>query len=170
MVIYRIMPKVYRKKTVLEIALSPFISAVGRMPTPKELSRSLGGDPSGWGRILKGQQKIAGEYHARLKLLDGGTVNISFKRQAAEASEKYAGKTRKGRIAPHVKNIFNDMYRFCKDQIIKERMSGINFEDSYEQWDFYRNQEIGVYDEGAHYPRTEYEEQALERDFIDSLT
>jgi len=80
--------KRYRRKTDLEIALSPIVSSAGHMPTPKEMNRLIGGDPSDWGRIFRGQQQISGEYRARLKMLKEGADSARFVLQAAEASKK----------------------------------------------------------------------------------
>jgi hypothetical protein len=160
--------KRYRKRTDLEIALSPVISSFGRMPTPKELSRDLGGDPSDWGRILKGQQKISGEYHARLKLLKHGINDAWFELRAAEASKKYGERTRKGRIAPHTKHIFNDLSNFNVHNIIEKRMSDMEFKDSYDEYGFYLETGIELYS-SEYEPKTYTEQRRLETSFIGSL-
>jgi len=161
--------KRYRKKTELEIALSPIISRLGRMPTPKEVGRYLGGDLSHWGRILKGQQKIRGEYHARLKLLKEGVDNAQFKLQAAEKNKKYGERTRKGRLVPHTDHIFYDLYEFNKNKIIMSKMEDHYFEDAYDAFLFYREQEIDIYNEGGEFPKTYFEEQTIRRDFLNDL-
>jgi hypothetical protein len=158
--------KRYRKKTELEIALWPIISSLGRMPTPKELNRILGGDLSDWGRILKGQQKISGEYHARLELLKGGVDGAQFELRAAEASKKYGERTRKGRIVPHTKNIYNDVNNFHVEQLFNNEMSDVDFEDSYDKYMAYREFTYDLYQSGDLLQKTFFEEQTIRRDFL----
>ena len=162
--------KCYRKKTELEIALWPIISSLGRMPTPGEMNRYLGGDKSHWGRILKGQQKIAGEYHARLKLLKEGIDNAQFVLRVAETSTKYGERTRKGRLVPHTKNIYNDINNFHVEQLFNNETRDVNFDDSYDEYMAYRDFQFDLYQEG-HFslPRTYFEEQAIRKDFLNSL-
>ena len=160
----------YRKKTDLEIALSPVVSGLGHMPTPKEMSRLIGGDPRDWGRIFKGQQNLSGEYHARLELLKkDGIDTAQFEFQAAEKSKKYGGRTRKGRIVPHTRHIFDDLYEFNINRILDNRMSARTFEDTYDGYIFYSQEEMDIYAHGEQYPRTYFEEQTLRRDFINDL-
>jgi hypothetical protein len=102
--------------------------------------------------------------------MDGGISNVLFIRQVTDVSKKYAEKTRKGRIVPHVKDVYLDMYNFRINQMIEERMNGIYFKDSYDEYAFYRDQGIEICHNWDQYPRTEYEELVLERDFINSLT
>lgn len=167
--------KRYRKKTDLEIALSPVIEG-GRRPTAKEMSRLIGGDPSDWGRILKGQQKLSGEYHARLKLLKNGVDNAQFELQVAEASKKYGERTRKGRIVPHTRNIFNDLNKFEDEleteKIIEDRMCGIRFENSYDEYLACRDIGMDLLNEEPRYsiPKDYFQERALRRDFLESLS
>jgi hypothetical protein len=164
------MPKVYRKKTDLEIALSPFISAVGRMPTPKEMSRSVGGDPSGWGRILKGQQRISGEYHARLKLLErSGIDNAQFELRAAGANKKYGERTRKGRIVPHTKNIYLDVNEFHIRQIAERKVNSMLLDDGHDYYNDYISYCEYLYESGDGFPQNYFEEQKIRRDFIYDL-
>jgi len=139
------------------------------MPAPKEMSRLIGGDPSDWGRIFKGQQKISGEYHARLKLLKNGIDTAQFELQAAEKSKKYGERTRKGRIVPHTKHIFNDMYNYNLEKMTLEQIKGRNFIDEYHQYECYMEtgQYIDAY--GEQYPRTYFEEQTIRRDFLNDL-
>jgi hypothetical protein len=162
--------KRYRKKTDLEIALSPIISSFGRIPTPKELGRILGGDRADWGRIIKGQQKISGEYHARLKLLKDGIDDAQFQLQAAKRSREYGGCSRKGRLVPHTNYVFNDLDNFDTNSIIESRAGKIHFEDAYDYYDFCRNQEADIYMGGYQHPRDYFEEQTLRRVFINSLS
>jgi hypothetical protein len=161
--------KRYRKKTDLEIALSPIVSSLGRMPTSKELNRILGGAPSDWGRILKGQQKISGEYHARLKLLKDGIDDAQFKLRAAEKSKKYSERTRRCRLVPHKKTVYNDMYSFQAERIIERKMSGMLFEDTYEGYTVYCDLAFDLYQSGDCFPQTYFEEQILRRDFLNDL-
>jgi hypothetical protein len=160
--------KRYRKKTDLEKALSPIISSFGRMPTPKEVGHILGGDLSDWGRILKGQQKISGEYHARLKALKNGIDDAQFELRAAEASKKYGERTRKGRIVPHTKKIFNDLNNFNVNNIIEKKMEEMEFEDSYAEYGFYREAGLVIYS-SEYEPKIYTEQKELEASFIGSL-
>jgi hypothetical protein len=116
------MPVKFRRKTELEIALLPIVSSLGRIPTPRDMSRILGGAPSDWGRILKEQQKISGEYHARLKLLKNGIDSAQLELRAAARSKKYGELTRKNRIVPHGKYVLQDMYYFNLEKKTQEIM------------------------------------------------
>jgi hypothetical protein len=166
------MPVKFRRKTDLEIALAPLVRAFGRMPTPKETSSYIGGDPSDWGRIFQGQQKISGEYHARLKVLkNDGFDDAQFELQAAEASRKYGGRTRKGRLIPYTKRIFGDLEAFNTNKIIESRAESKHFEDEYDYYCFYCNQEMMIdMMEESRYPRDFFEEQTLRRGFVNSLS
>jgi hypothetical protein len=93
-----------------------------------------------------------------------------FQLQVAERSEKHGSRSRKGRIVPHTKNAFNDMYDFQARRIIERKMSGMLFEDSYDYYSFCRDQEADIYMGGYQYPRNYFEEQTLRRDFIESLS
>jgi hypothetical protein len=54
--------------TMLNMALERVRSELGREVTPKDLAYYIGGEPSQWGRILKGAT-IRSDYLYRLKLL-----------------------------------------------------------------------------------------------------
>jgi hypothetical protein len=145
----------------------------GHLPSPVELNLVIGGDPVDWGRILRGQQKIAGEYHARLKRIkDAGLENASLELSAAVKNKQYGERTRKGRIVPHSKNVFKDMYNYNLEKMTQEAMKKMcgGFEDEYDQYIRYieKGQEIEMY--GFHYPRDYFEEQTLRREFINSLS
>jgi hypothetical protein len=55
--------------TVLKAALERCRSDLGREVTPKDLAYYIGGEPSQWGRILKGAT-IRSDYAHRVKLID----------------------------------------------------------------------------------------------------
>jgi hypothetical protein len=149
---------------------------LGYIPAPKEITLLIGGDPSNWGRILKGQQKISGEYHARLKRVkDVGLENARLELIAAAKNQKYGERTRKGRIVPHAKNVFKDMYSFNLEKmtqgIINERLlKGRYCQDEYDQYIWYMEigQELEMH--GYQYPRDDFEEQKLRKEFIESLS
>jgi hypothetical protein len=80
----------FRRKSDLDVALYPIIKELGYKPVAKELSLLLGGHAADWGRILKGQQKIAGEYHARLKRVkDVGFENAQIEFAADIMKRKF---------------------------------------------------------------------------------
>jgi hypothetical protein len=167
------MPVKFRRKSDLDIALTPIIEELGHNPTPTELSLLLGGDPADWGRILRGQQKIAGEYHARLKLVkDAGFENARLELAAAARSKKYGERTRKGRIVPHPKNVLKDMYGFNLEKMTLEitgkKTRGYEYE--YDYYSCYLSTGEDIYVNGLHIPKDISEEQTLRRDFIKSLS
>lgn len=151
--------------------LFPIIKELGRMPTAIELSNSLGGDPSGWGRILKEQCKPSGEYHARLKLLRDGIGDAQFKLQIAKTSKKYGERNRKGKLVPHAKDIHGDMNNFYKDQIIYKKLNNVSFEDQYDYYVAYceEDQMMMMYEDRL-LSRDIFEEQKLREDFKESLS
>jgi hypothetical protein len=145
----------------------------GYLPSPMELNLVIGGDPADWGRILRGQQKIAGEYYARLKRIkDAGLENASLELSAAVKHKQYGERTRKGRIVPHSKNVVKDMYNYNLEKMTQKAMEKMcrGFEDEYDQYIWYmeEGQKIEAY--GLHYPRDDFEEQTLRREFINSLS
>jgi hypothetical protein len=58
----------YDNSTMLNVTLERVRSELGREVTPKDLAYYIGGEPSQWGRILKGAT-IRSDYLYRLKLL-----------------------------------------------------------------------------------------------------
>ena len=150
--------------------MSVMVRELGHMPSAQELSHILGSDPSGWGRILKGQCKSSGEYHAKLqRVKEVGLKNAGLEMQAAEVSRKYGWKTRKGRLVPHTRFIAADTELFYINQIVSKKTSAIRFADRSEELHFYREQLVAMYEEGPQWPNDPFEEQTLRRDFINSL-
>lgn len=142
----------------------------GCIPSAKDLSAILGGDPSGWGRILKGQCEPSGEYHARLKRVwESGKNNATLELSAAKVSRKYGWKTRKGRLVPNTRNIFFDIERFCAEQIVNKEMDEMRFENDSEELLFYFD-EMEKYTSGVKNPRDYFDDETLERDFLKSLS
>ena len=91
-----------RTKTKLEVALYPIIKELGRMPTANELTRFVGGNPYGWGRILNGL-KPSGDYHAILKILKKHDLLFDAQKEllGARYRQILGEKTRKGGMVPH---------------------------------------------------------------------
>jgi len=140
------------------------------MPTARELGCILGGAPCDWGRILKGQQDISGEYHARLKLLkNGGIDSAQFELHAAEKSKDYGKRTRKGKLVPRTKNIYYDIDNFYIQKTVQKMANYRSFDDQYDEYVFVCEQEQMMYSQGPG-PRSYVEQKTLEREFINSLT
>ena len=135
--------KRYRKRTELEIALFPFIKILGRMPTPTELVNKLGGSPHDWGRILKGQQKIAGEYRAKLECVKkDGIDNTRYGLKIAEMmKEKYGVTTRKGRIIATMTNITDGIYSLRREDDHENLIENENFRKAVL---YYQKKEIEI--------------------------
>jgi hypothetical protein len=58
----------YDNSTIFNVALERVRSELGREVTPKDLAYYIGGEPSQWGRILKGAT-IRSDYAHRIKLI-----------------------------------------------------------------------------------------------------
>ena len=143
----------------------------GYLPSPKELKLVIGGDPADWGRILNGQQKIAGEYYARLKCVkDVGLENAQFELLAAGKSKKYGGVTRNGRIVPHARKVIDDMYFYNLEKKTWEEVERLHSNDENYQYDDYESIGELIEARGLHYPENSFEDQALRREFINSLS
>ena len=154
----------------MELTLPCIVKELGDKPSAKELSDILGGNPADWGRILKGQCKPFGEYHAKLKrVMEVGLEDAGLEMQIAEISRKYGWKTRKGRFFPRTKHLFSDIELFYIKQIVNKKVSGIHFENSGAKMRFYREQLIAIYEEGSQWPKDSIEEETLIRDFMKSL-
>ena len=143
----------------------------GYLPSPKELKLVIGGDPADWGRILNGQQKIAGEYYARLKCVkDVGLENAQFELLAAGKSKKYGGVTRNGRIVPHARKVIDDMYFYNLEKKTSEQIENrVYLDEIYQYEDYVETGEL-IEARGLHYPKDNFEDQALRREFINSLS
>jgi hypothetical protein len=142
----------------------------GHLPSPKELNLLIGGAPADWGRILKGQQKIKGEYHARLKCVkDVGLENAQFQLTAARRSKEYGGRTRKGRLVPHVNKLFVDMDNFELEQTVQNKLGGL-YEYDYAHYNTYIDMMQEEEQYRYYYPRSFIEEQTLRREFIKTLS
>jgi hypothetical protein len=165
------MPKHYRKLTDTEKAINRFKSEIGHKPTPREMANMFGGEDSQWGRIFKGQCKVSGEYLAIIKLINaGGIDSAQYEIRCAEKSRKYGQRTRKGKIAPHTKNVFNDLENFRIDQIFESRLQNVYFDDPSDYQEFYLNEMERFNAEGPHYSESYEEESKARREFFDSLT
>lgn len=164
------MPRVFRKKSDFEVTLSSIVKELGHMPSAKEMSNTLGSDPSGWGRILKRQCEPAGEYHAKLKRVkEVGFEGAGQELIAAERSRKYRWKTRNGRLHLKTKFIAADTELFYIDQIVRKEISEKHFESDAERLHFHRKRFLDIYDEGTQWPKDPSEVDKLRRDFLKSL-
>ncbi|MDR0403458.1 MAG: hypothetical protein LBH35_07725 [Treponema sp.] len=170
------MPVKIKEKSDLEKLHDFLRKKFGSLPSPRELNLYIGGDPADWGRILRGQQKIKGEYYARLKRIkDSGLKNATLELCTAMRSRRYGGRTRKGRIVLHAKSVIKDMYNFNLEKITQEKMeekikSGMGFADEYDQYIQYMEigQKLNMY--GHQYPEDCFKEHTLRREFINSLS
>jgi hypothetical protein len=165
------MPKKFRKLTDLEIALCRFKSDMGREPNCNDLASLFGDSPNVWGRILKGVGIPHGEYLAKIKLLKNYGMDAGYHYALAKKSRRYGQVTRKGKIAPHVKTVYNDVEDFRENQIFESRLQGVYFDpDTSDPADDYYNAMDDFYREGPH-PVQSYEEmQNARRGFFNSLT
>jgi hypothetical protein len=164
------MSRKIRIKPEMEILMSAMVRELGYMPSAKDLSDILGGDPSGWGRILKRQCRPSGEYHAKLKRVrDVGLENTGFELNVAEISKKYRWKTRNGGLVPHTKFLVADMEIFYIDQKVREKINNMHFENDKARLDFHRNELRAMYEKGFQWPKDSSGEHTLRRDFIKSL-
>jgi hypothetical protein len=155
----------------MEILMSTMGRELGHMPSAKDLSDILGSDPSGWGQIIKRHCKPFGEYLAKLKRVrEVGLENAGFEIHIAKMYRKYGWLTRDGRLVPHTNFLVADMELFYIDQKIREKISGMRFENDKEKLDFHRNELRTVYEKGFQWPKDIFEEQTLRRDFIKSLS
>jgi hypothetical protein len=165
------MPKRFRKLTDLEMALRQFESDMGKRPDCHDLALLFGDSPNVWGRILKGVGVPHGEYIAKIKLLKDYGIDASYQYAVAKKSRRYGEVTRKGKIAPHVKTVYNDVESFRETQLFESEQRGIYFDpDICDPVADYYNAMDNFYSEGPH-PAQSYEEvQNVRRDFFNSLT
>jgi hypothetical protein len=119
------MPKRFRKLTDLEIALRRFESDMDRKPNCNDLASLFGDSPNVWGRILKGVGVPHGEYLAKVKLLKDYGTDAGYQYALAKKSRRYGQVTRKGKIAPHVKTVYDDVENFRENQIFEDRQRSV---------------------------------------------
>jgi hypothetical protein len=165
------MPKKFRKLTDLEMALRQFESYMGRKPNCHDLASLFGDSPGVWGRILKGVGKPHGEYIAKIKLLKDYGTDAGYQYAVAKKSRRYGQVTRKGKIAPHVKAVYNDVEDFRENQIFESRLQGVYIDPEIgDAASDYYNAMDDFYSEGPH-PAQSYEEVFnARREFLNSLT
>jgi hypothetical protein len=86
-------------------------------------------------------------------------------------SRRYGQVTRKGKIAPHVKAVYDDVENFRENQIFGSRMRDVYFDpETSDPASDYDNAMDDFYHEGPH-PVQSYEEvQNARREFFNSLT
>jgi hypothetical protein len=154
--------KRYRKKTETEKALHAI--KLWDM-SPVKLQYTFGGDASEWGRILKGQHQVHGEYLAVCKEINIRRHDATITWQAAK--KKYGKRTRNGGIVPRTRNVLRDIYNYHEEQVFEKRISNI-FSDSDDGYD-YGNLAYSFYSEGPHLPESHEEDQNTRRDFLNSL-
>jgi hypothetical protein len=155
----------YRKLTETEKA----IILIKEMDlTPLGLQNKFGGDAGEWGRILKGQHSPHGEHLSICKEINNHGYDASYTLQVARKG--YGKKTRKDKIVPHSKAVFNALENFRMNQIIKSRLRNCYFGDDFESYEKeeYRIYEE-VYSEGPHYYESHEDEENTRRDFLISL-
>jgi hypothetical protein len=122
------MPRKFRKLTDLEIALRKFESDMDKKPNSNDLASLFGDSPNVWGRILKGVGVPHGEYIAKIKLLKDYGMDAGYQYALAKKSRRYGQITRKGKIAPHVKIVYDDVENFRENQIFESRLRGVYFD------------------------------------------
>jgi hypothetical protein len=150
----------------------------GHMPSAKELSDALGGFPSVWGRILKGQREPAGEYRARLKRLEErGINNVKLELNAAKISSKYGWEHDEDKLIPKTINIFSDIERFCAERVVRKDVAWKEMDElelKYGEGAFLLHSPQYLYHSAQREgwfsnPRDCFDEETLQREFINSL-
>jgi hypothetical protein len=163
------MAKYYRKLTDTEKALRRLESDLGNKPNCHDLVSLIGGSPGVWGRILQGKGIPCGEYLAKIKFIKDYGIEAGEHWAFAEKSPRYGQVTRKGKTAPHIRNLFSDIENFREQQIF-EKMVNVKCTSSEDYYDYYIRAMEDFYREGPHYPESYEEERIARKEYFDSLS
>jgi hypothetical protein len=113
----------YEYYTTIEIALRHLESDLGHKPNCHDLAGLFGDSPGVWGRILEGVGVPHGEYIAKVNLIKDHGIDAGNIWAFSKKSPKYGQRTRKGKIAPHINNLFNDIDNYRENQIFETRLN-----------------------------------------------
>jgi hypothetical protein len=143
---------------------------MGKKPDCNDLASLFGDSPNVWGRILKGVGISHGEYLAKVKLLKDYGTDAGYQYAVAIKSRRYGQVTRKGKIAPHVKTLYEDVEDFRETQLFESEQWNVYADPQGDPASDYFDAMDVFYNEGPH-PAQSYEEvQNARREFFNSLT